>query len=197
MAVFQTANSPGLRTSPVKRGYWVVRRLLGEHNPPPPPNVPELPDNEALLGELSLRETLAIHRQHSSCAACHDRFDSIGLVFEGFGPIGELRSQDLGGHPVDTQATFPDGTQGTGVEGLKDYLRRQRQDDFIDNLSRKMLTYALGRSLQLSDDELIDRMKQRLVAENYRFSALIESIVTSPQFMRMRAPEFLTQVDLQ
>ena len=102
MSVFLTANSPGLRTSPVKRGYWVVRRLLGQHIPPPPPEVPELPKDEAKTGDLSMPQLLAKHRQHPSCAGCHRRFDSIGLVFEGFGPIGEQRDRDLGGRPVET-----------------------------------------------------------------------------------------------
>src|SRR5262249_56443670 len=83
MSVFLTQNAPGLRTSPVKRGYWVVRRVLGEVIPPPPPNVPELPSDESKLGELTLRQTLAMHREHANCAACHERFDSFGLVFEG------------------------------------------------------------------------------------------------------------------
>src|SRR5262249_23500246 len=89
MAVFLTQNAPGLRTSPVKRGYWVVRRLLGEDIPAPPATVPELPSDEAKLGEKTLREALAIHRADKSCAGCHERFDGIGLTFEGYGPIGE------------------------------------------------------------------------------------------------------------
>ena len=109
MAVFLTKNAPGLRTSPVKRGYWVVRRLLGEQIPPPPPTVPELPKDEANLGELTLPQLLARHRDDKSCAGCHRRFDSIGLVFEDFGPVGERRTKDLGGRPVATAATFPDG----------------------------------------------------------------------------------------
>src|ERR687886_1947143 len=91
MAVFMTQNAPGLRTSPVKRGYWVVRRLLGEVIPPPPAQVPELPGDEAKLGDLTLREVLAQHRADASCARCHERFDGIGVVFEGFGPVGERR----------------------------------------------------------------------------------------------------------
>ena len=122
MAVFLTKNSPGLRTSPVKRGYWVVRRLLGENIPAPPPNVPDLPDDEAKLGDLTLRETLARHRADKACAGCHERFDAIGLAFEGYGPVGEARTLDLGGRPVDTRATFPRGGEGTGVEGLRAYL---------------------------------------------------------------------------
>src|SRR5262249_36044476 len=106
MAVFLTKNAPGLRTSPVKRGYWVVRRLLGEEIPPPPPAVPELPKDEADLGDLTLPQMLARHRADKNCAACHRCFDAIGLVFEGFGPVGERRTKDLGGRPVDASATF-------------------------------------------------------------------------------------------
>ena len=118
MSVFLTKNSPGLRTSPVKRGYWVVRRLLGETIPPPPATVPELPSDEAKLGDLTLRETLARHREDKSCAGCHARFDSFGLVFEGYGPIGERRVNDLGGRPVDTHTTFPGGGEGTASPAL-------------------------------------------------------------------------------
>ena len=153
MAVFLTKNAPGLRTSPVKRGYWVVRRLLGENIPAPPAQVPELPSDEAKLGELTLRETLARHRADKSCAGCHERFDAIGLAFEGYGPVGEFRTIDLGGRPVDTRAKFPGGDEGTGVDGLRAYLRAHRQEEFVENLCRKLLAYALGRGLLPSDDD--------------------------------------------
>lgn len=186
MSVFLTKNSPGLRTSPVKRGYWVVRRLLGEHIAPPPPEVPELPKDEATLGDLTLPQLLARHRDHKACAGCHQRFDSIGLVFEGYGPIGERRDKDLGGRPVDAKATFPDGSEGTGLEGLRRYLSEQRQDEFLDNLCRKLFSYALGRSLLLSDKTTIEQFRARLAADEFRFGSLVESIVTSPQFLRKR-----------
>ena len=143
-----------MRTSPVKRGYWVVRRLLGEHIPAPPPDVPELPRDEAKSGDLTLPQLLARHRESKSCASCHQRFDSIGLVFEGYGPIGERRDRDLGGRPVAAQASFPDGSQGQGLDGLRQYLSQGRQDDFVDNLCRKLLVYALGRGLLLSDETM-------------------------------------------
>ena len=92
MSVFLTHNSPGLRTSPVKRGFWVVRRVLGEVIPPPPPVVPELPEDEAKT-DLPLRDMLAQHRENPLCSACHERFDSFGLAFEGFGPVGEAARQ--------------------------------------------------------------------------------------------------------
>ncbi len=186
MSVFLTKNSPGLRTSPVKRGYWVVRRLLGEHIPPPPPDVPELPKDEASLGELSLPQLLARHRDHKACAGCHQRFDSIGLVFEGFGPIGERRDRDLGDRPIEIKAQFPDGAERTGVDGLRRYLIETRRDEFVNNLCRKLFSYALGRSLILSDNPTIEQMQAKLAADGYRFESLIESIITSPQFLQKR-----------
>jgi len=188
MAAFLTANSPGLRTSPVKRGYWVVRRVLGERIPPPPPTVPELPKDERSLGQLTLREALAAHRQQSGCAECHARFDSMGLVFEGYGPVGERRAMDLAGHPVDARAEFPGGSKGEGLDGLVGYLRQHRRDDFIDNLCRKLLAYGLGRTLILGDEPLVAEMKARLAANQHHFSSLLESVVTSRQFLHKRLP---------
>ncbi|WP_158265144.1 DUF1592 domain-containing protein [Blastopirellula marina] len=185
MSVFLTKNAPGLRTSPVKRGYWVAKRLLGEHIPAPPADVPELPADEA-KSELSLREALAKHREIASCASCHKRFDSLGVVFEGYGPVGERRAEDLGGRPVETSVEFPDGNVGDGLSGLTKYIQERRQEDFLDNLNRKLLAYALGRTLQLSDEKLLHEMQTNLAASEYRFSTLVETIVTSPQFLNQR-----------
>src|SRR5258708_40303871 len=138
MSAFLTLNAPGLRTSPVKRGYWVVRRVLGEAIPPPPAIVPELPQDEA-KSELPLREMLAKHRENPVCASCHARFDSFGLAFEGYGPVGDARTKDLAGRPVETMVTYPGGMQGAGLEGLQAFIRQQRQNEFVGNLSRKLL----------------------------------------------------------
>jgi mono/diheme cytochrome c family protein len=189
MAVFQTKNAPGLRTSPVKRGYWVVSKVLGERIPPPPPTVPELPKDEAKLGELTLPQVLARHRADRACAGCHNRFDSVGLVFEGFGPVGERRAKDLGGKPVETAGLFPDGKERTGLEGLRAYLRERRQDDFLDNLTRKLFSYALGRGVLLSDQKRLDATRARLRADNYAFGSLVEEVVTSPQFLNKRGKD--------
>ena len=182
MAVFLTQNAPGLRTSPVKRGYWVVKRVLGEAIPPPPATVPELPSDES-KSELPLREMLVKHRENQSCAACHARFDSLGLAFEGYGPVGEKREKDLGGRPADAQAAFPDGSQGSGLEGAQTYIRAKREKDFEDNLCRKLLAYSLGRSLILPDEITVDQMRQRLAQSGNRFAPLVDIIVTSPQFL--------------
>jgi hypothetical protein len=186
MAVFLTRNAPGLRTSPVKRGYWVARRVLGEVIPPPPPTVPELPHDEA-AAQAPVRELLIKHRENKACAACHARFDSFGLVFEAYGPIGERRTSDLAGRVIDARAEFPDGAREVGIEGLQNYIRARREKDFLNNLSEKMLAYALGRSLLISDEALLEAMRDRFAASDYKLSALIETIVTSPQFLNKRA----------
>jgi len=188
MAVFMTVNSPGLRTSPVKRGNWVVQKVLGIRVPPPPPVVPELPSDESKT-DLPIRAMLEQHHKNPFCAGCHQRFDSFGLVFEGYGPVGDARTKDLAGRPVDASATFPGGVDAVGVSGLQDYIRAHRQDRYVENLSRKLLVYALNRSLQLSDESLVDKMKAALASDGYRFRALVETIVTSPQFLNKRAPE--------
>jgi hypothetical protein len=185
MAVFLTQNAPGLRTSPVKRGYWIVRRVLGEVIPPPPAVVPELPRDES-KSDLPIREMLAKHRENVVCASCHARFDGFGLAFEGYGPVGERRTKDLAGRPVDTHATFPTGDQATGLEGLESYIRSHRERDFVNNFSEKLLVYALGRSPVFSDELLLEQMRTKFAGNGYRISTLIESIVTSPQFLNRR-----------
>lgn len=188
MAVFLTQSSPGLRTSPVKRGYWIVRRLLGEVIPPPPPKVPELPQDEAKT-DAPLRDVLAQHRSNPVCAGCHAKFDVFGLAMEGYGPVGEARTKDLAGRAIDASAAFPGGFQGIGVRGVQAYIKDRRQQDFLDNLSRKLLSYALSRTLQLSDDPVVEQMTTRMKASGYRFGSLVETIVSSQQFLNRRHPE--------
>jgi hypothetical protein len=196
MAVFMTQNSPGLRTSPVKRGNWVVQKVLGIRVPPPPPVVPELPSDES-KSDLPVRAMLEKHRAVPFCANCHQRFDSFGLAYEGYGPIGELRTNDLAGRPVDTAVVYPGGVNGVGVEGLRSFIKDHRQDQFTDNLCRKLLSYSLGRSLQLSDEGLIDAMKTNLAAHGDRFDSMLETIVLSPQFRNRRTPAPQQQPTMQ
>jgi len=194
MAVFMTQNAPGLRTSPVKRGHWLVLNVLGEVIPPPPPVVPELPKDEATM-DLPLREILARHRTNPACGGCHSHFDVFGLTMEGFGPIGEKRANDLAGHPVDTQATFPGGSQGNGIAGLQTYIHSYREKDFLDNISRKLLVYAIGRSLLISDDPLVERMTAKLTANGHKFVSLVETVVSSPQFLTRRNPDMAPRAE--
>jgi hypothetical protein len=193
MSVFMTQNSPGLRTSPVKRGNWVVQKVLGIRVPPPPPVVPELPSDESKT-DLPIRQMLAQHHANPFCAACHERFDSFGLAYEGYGPIGDVRTKDLAGRPVDTAVTYPGGFNGVGFEGLRAFIRDHRQDQFINNLCRKLLTYGLNRTLQLSDEALVDTMQTNLAAQGDRFDSLVETVVMSPQFRNKRIPMPETQI---
>jgi hypothetical protein len=169
----------------VKRGYWIVRRVLGETIPPPPPVVPELPADEA-KSDLPLPEMLALHRANPLCASCHARFDSFGLAFEGYGPVGEWRSNDLAGRDIAAIAEFPGGGKGEGLAGVQAYIRERRQGDYLDNLSRKMLAYALSRTLLLSDEPVIEQAQTNLKKNGYQFGSLVETIVTSPQFLYRR-----------
>src|SRR5262249_19149135 len=132
---------------------------------------------------------LARHRRDASCAACHSRFDAMGLVFEGYGPVGERREQDLAGHAVDAHATFPGADEGEGLEGLRQYLTQQSEADFVDNFLGKLLAYGLGRRLVLSDDVTIQDMHRQLAEHDYRFASVIQSIVTCPQFLNKRGRE--------
>jgi len=106
--------------------------------------------------------------------------------------VGDARTKDLAGRAVDTAVTFPGGFEGAGLPGLEAFIRAHRQKEFVENLSRKLLSYSLNRSLQLSDESLIERMENQLLANDYRFNSLVETIVTSPQFLNKRislAPE--------
>jgi hypothetical protein len=161
--------------------------LLGEKLPRPPKGVPVLP--EEVPAELTERQLIELHGSDPACAKCHQRIDAFGFALEQFDTIGRLRSKDAGGHEIDVVAVLPDGTKVSGVDGLRDYILNARRDDFLRTFCRRLLGYGLGRSVQLSDELLIDDMIERLKANDYRFSVAIESIVTSPQFTMIRGAD--------
>lgn len=181
MAVVLAKNSAGDRTSPVKRGFWSVHHLLGQHFPPPPADVPELPKSEA-GSDRTIRELLVAHVAAPQCAMCHRHFDSLGLALEGFDATGRARTHDLAGRPIDNTAVLPDGSTAAGIPGLADYVAAKRRDDFLETLCRRFLGYALGRSVQLSDQPLLDDMKTALEQNNFRPTVLFEKVILSPQF---------------
>ena len=189
MAVFLTKNSQPQRTSPVKRGFWVVHKLLGEHIPPPPPNVAVLPAKETDTDGQTIRQLLAAHTEDIKCARCHVRFDPIGLAMEGFDSIGRSREKDLAGRAIDNVVQLPSGEQARGVSEFSEYLARNRRADFTKTLNRKLLGYALGRSLQLADLVLLEKMEATLQASDDRVVPLFETVVTSPVFRNQRGRE--------
>jgi hypothetical protein len=158
--------------------------------------VPAIPANEADLGNLTLAQTMARHRSDPNCASCHATFDFFGLAFEGYGPVGERRERDLGGRTVQPATEFPDGVQRSGASGILEYIRTSRQQDFLDNLSRRLVSYALGRGVVLSDRKLLRQMDATVRANRYRFSSLVEDVVTSPQFLLKRVPEDAARASL-
>jgi hypothetical protein len=192
MAVFLTKNSQPQRTSPVKRGFWVVHKVLGEHIPPPPPDVAVLPAKETETKGKTIRQLLKLHVEDVKCARCHQRFDPIGLSMEGFDAIGRARTKDLAGRPIDNAVTLPDGKEARGVPAFADYLAKHRRRDFARTMAQKFLGYALGRSLQLSDQPLLEKMQATLEKEDYKLSALVELVAASPQFRNQRCKDFTT-----
>jgi hypothetical protein len=173
------------RTSPILRGNWVSEVLLGERLPKPPPGVPPLPDDEAATGDLSVRQLVEKHTRDAKCATCHARIDPIGFSLEGYDAIGRRREKDLGDHPVEVVAEMLDGTTFAGLDGLRTYLLTKRREAVSRQFSRKLLGYALGRGVQLSDEPLLDDMT-RLVARGGRFGEVVEAVVRSRQFREIR-----------
>jgi hypothetical protein len=192
MAVFLTKNSQPQRTSPVKRGFWVVHELLGEHIPPPPPDIKVLPAKETETGGKTIRELLALHVEDGKCARCHVRFDAVGLAMEGFDPIGRTRTKDLAGRAIDNVVKLPSGQEARGIPEFSQYLAAERADDFRKTFCRKFLGFALGRSLLLSDQPLLDTMHQTMKNNDDRFVPLFEVVVASDQFRNQRCRDFST-----
>ncbi len=187
MAATLSKQSGASRTSPILRGNWVSEFLLGDKLPRPPKGVPVLP--EEVPTELTERQLIERHSSDAACAKCHQRIDAFGFALEQFDTIGRLRAKDASGHEIDVDAVLPDGTPVKGVEGLRGYLLNNRRDDFLRTFSRRLLGYALGRSVQLSDEPLIDDMMKQMKARDYRFSAALEEIVLSPQFQMIRGAD--------
>ena len=178
-----TLTSNPTRTSPVKRGKWIMENMLGTPPPPPPPGVQLLSEEgEAeLLG--SLRERMEQHRSNPACAVCHEKMDALGFGFENFDAIGGWREQD-GRFAIDPSGSLPGNQQFRGPAELRTILRDQRREQYVRCLSEKMLTYALGRELQAYDRCAVDQIVRELTAADYRFSALVKAVVHSDPFRK-------------
>jgi hypothetical protein len=176
------------RTSPILRGNWLSEVVLGEKLPRPPKGVPVLPE-EAPAG-LTERQLIERHSSDEKCAGCHRRIDPFGFALEGFDAIGRARGKDAAGLAIDTRTNLPNGTTIEGLDGLRAYLTTARGEDFLRQFSRKLLGYALGRSVQLSDQPLITSMLTQLKAGDHGVATVIESIVRSPQFREVRGRDY-------
>jgi hypothetical protein len=189
LASVQAKQSGASRTSPILRGNWVVETLLGEKLPRPPANVPQLPEAEGGADHLSVRQQVEKHTQVAECAVCHQRIDPFGFALERYDAIGRWREKDLGGLVVDTRAKLKDGSEIDGIDGLRTYLLTKKKDVVVRLFCRKLLGYALGRSVALSDQSLLDEMVAELNRNDGHLSAAVLAITRSPQFRMIRGVE--------
>jgi hypothetical protein len=180
-----TVTSNPTRTSPVKRGKWVLENLLAQPPPPPPPNVPPLSEGTGAAASASLRERMEKHRQDPLCASCHVQMDPIGFSLENFDGIGAWRDRD-GTFPIDASGRLPGGDRFSGAGGLSSLLASKRKEQFLRCMAEKMLTYALGRGLEYYDRCALETIVAQMEKQDCRFSALIEAVVNSVPFQKRR-----------
>jgi hypothetical protein len=186
--VLTVTSFPG-RTSPVKRGVWVLEQVLGEHIPPPPPNVPALEKQDAKATEnLTLRQRTELHRNDPTCANCHKILDPIGFGLENFDAIGRWREKDDSGGAIDAAGELPGGKHFSTPKELKAIIAA-RTDDFARNFTGKLLAYALCRQLEGYDEIVVDHLLENLAKDDYRIQTLITEIVTSYPFTNRRVQE--------
>ncbi len=193
-SVLTLTSNPG-RTSPVKRGKWILENILGDAPPPAPPGVPPLDEEAKDLKGLSLRERLELHRTDPGCASCHKAMDPLGMGLENFDAVGRWRDQE-GEKPIDASGDLPTGEKFAGPAEMMSIIRG-RQENFSRTFTERLMVYALGRGLEYYDkcavDQTMDLMKER----GNRFSALVEGIVTSDPFIKKsrtrEAPASVTQ----
>ena len=183
-----TLTSNPTRTSPVKRGRYVLEQILGTPPPPPPPNVPELDGDKKGPLQGTLRQRMEQHRVNPSCASCHARLDPLGFGLENFDAVGGWRTQD-GDAAVDASGVLPGGVQFDGVQGLKAYLRKERAEQFTRTLAEKLMIYGLGRGLEPTDRCAVDAIVQSTASDSHKLSRLIIEIVKSDPFRKRSREE--------
>jgi hypothetical protein len=182
-------NSDGIHSNPVKRGVWLLERILDDPPPPPPPNVPPLgADGKSLVG-LTLREQIEGHRNKSACINCHRKIDPWGLAFENFDASGAWRDSIATGEgddvrlvPVDASTVLPDGFEVRDAGELGDYLLEERERDVMRGLTRHMLAYAVGRELDILDEREAEKITDMFRTSGYSLKHLVLAIVQSDSF---------------
>jgi hypothetical protein len=183
-AAMLTVTSNPTRTSPVKRGKWVLQNILGTPPPDPPPNVPMLRDDAKAVATGTVRQRMEQHRKDPNCAVCHKEMDALGFALENFDPVGAWRTKD-GKFPIDAAAELPDGRSFHGPRELKAILRGGKEQ-FARCLTKKLLTYALGRGMEPFDRPAVDGIVHAAQAGDYKFSTFVLNIVRSDPFQKRR-----------
>jgi hypothetical protein len=188
MGSILTVTSNPTRTSPVKRGKWILENILGAPSAPPPPNVPALEQTQAKVGERkpTQRELVALHRADPLCASCHSRMDPLGFALESFNAFGRQRTQEFG-QPIDPSGELATGEKISGITELKHVIVTQHRTEFYRTITQKLLTYALGRGVEYYDVPTVDSVVARMDKDDGRFSALLMGIIESAPFQQRRA----------
>ena len=181
-----TIQSLSTRTSPVKRGIWILENVLGTIPPDPPANVPDLKAKNSDGRTLSMREAMEAHRANPTCAACHQLMDPLGLSLENFDAVGRWRDVSESNEPIDASGSLPNGAAFAGVAELKQVLLAHR-DQFVRTMTKKLLTYALGRGLEYYDEPAVRRITRAAAVQDHRFSALVLGIIKSVPFKQRMA----------
>ena len=182
------ANSDGEQSHPIRRAVWLLDRLLGTPPAPPPPDVPELDGNNPKLKNLSIREQMEVHREKAACADCHKDIDPWGIAFEEYDAVGSYRdswrpSKNAKPRAVEAVAPLPDGTELAGMAGLKQYLLDHKKTEFAEAMTRKIMAYSLGRSLEFTDDPAVETLSKLFVESDYQLQTLITKVVLSDRFL--------------
>jgi hypothetical protein len=180
-----TVTSYANRTSPVLRGKWVLENVIGAPPPPPPPDVPSLKEQDGPANYKTMRERMEQHRKNPVCATCHAQIDPLGFAMENYDAVGRWRARD-GQAPIDASGTMPDGRTFDGISGMRKLLV-DREEDFVTTVTRKLLTYALGRGVEHYDMPAIRRILGDARKDGYRWSAIIMGIVNSTPFQMVKA----------
>lgn len=200
------SNSTGSDSHPIRRAVWIRERLLDDPPAPPPPDVPDLDQNLPEIAGLPPRQQLQLHLENAACAECHREIDPWGLALERFDAVGlkrdvirrqnpKKRKGDFIEHPVDSSTQLPDGTHISGLAELRKYLITQKKHEFARTLVVKLLTYGLGRSLEFTDDELVEQLTDEFESSGYRLKSLIADVVCSEAFCRSIVPTRSARID--
>jgi hypothetical protein len=183
-----TITSNPTRTSPVKRGKWILQNLLNDPPPPAPPNVPELANGEKGPLTGTLRQRMEQHRVNPACASCHQRMDPLGFALENFDGVGSWRTID-GKDPIDPSGELPTGEKVSGPRELKKLIISKKKEQFVRCVAEKMLTYALGRGLEYYDKCAVDKIVTAVEKDGYKFNTLVREIVLSEPFHKRGTAE--------
>jgi len=181
-----TVTSFNNRTSTVRRGKWILDNILVAPPPPPPPNIPAFPELGPNAKFMTVRQRMEMHRNNPVCASCHSKIDPLGFSLENYDAIGAWRTEDHG-QKLDVSATSPDGTNFSGVAGLKTLLM-SRKEAFVDGFTERLMTYALARGVEATDMPTVRQIRRNASADGYSIASIILGIVESTAFNMRKAP---------